>query len=186
VKKLLLALLASLLLVVPTFAQTAPATPLTPDRVWAHLTEEFVLQGTFQRNVNNDIAGTVQAGWLHYVTDNTAIGTLVGYTRDTASDATGESAGAWYEYNLPNLKKGHLFLGGDASYLMGDLNDMASASTAMRFGYKLHVGDSSALRVSIEQQYPVLGTEGASGEPLKRTLFVVGFSMGVPQGAPVQ
>ena len=179
--KRFLILFVLLMLALPAFAQTPAPTPYVR---WGHLDEEIILNGTFARGLDNKIHGQLSAAWAHYVTESTEVGAVIAYMNDPGV-ASGQSAGGFYEYNLPNLRKGHLFLGGDASYLTGNWQDLATASATFRLGYKLHIGTSSALRVAVEQVKPIIGVTEES-DPLNQTRFVVGFSMGIKQNTVIQ
>lgn len=177
-KRITLSLMLMLLLAVPCFAQTAKKAP------WAHQTEELLLQGSAVRDQATsawqyDFGG----GWLHYVTDKTEIGAVVSFLSQDGS--TGSGAGPIYRYNLPKLKYGNLFLGGQAAVLGGDLSNEATGTAAAEFGYRLYVGQSAAVILSGKYQRAI-SPKVDGNTALDQAGVFLGFSVGKTPAATVQ
>jgi len=163
----------------------APVLADTASPVWKHKTEELLLSGSIVKDpatdhVNTDIAGA----WLHYATDQSQIGVSTSLSRKGAEG--GQGIGPAYYWNLPRLKKGNFFLGGSAEVLTGEVSDFAKAKAATDFGYRLYVGNSSALRVAAHLVKAINAESGAAADQIDSVGLVFGFSMGVSPGTTVQ
>ena len=172
----------------PAFAQEA-TTP-APAPVWTHGDDETILDVSFRRDELTDKwAGKLDVAWLHFVSDATELGAVAGYLNDPGTDLEGETVGGRYEFNLPGFRNGspgHFFLGGDLRYLLGGLDPYALAVAATRIGYKIHVGDSSAVRLALDFAKPVDPADQESADGLSQIGFTVGLSFGVKPGTTVK
>lgn len=177
-----LAFLLSLLLATTTIhAQTGSPIPPPKAPVWQHGTEEFLLEGNTAR-VDGHLQTNVSGGWLHYATDAIETGAIVALNR-TGADGTSSAGGAFF-YNFPQLKKGNFFVGGIGSGVSGLSGVPAELITSA--GYRLYVGKTAALRVHADWGNAVGTSSGADTSQVNQTRIFFGFSMGVPQGSPVQ
>ena len=154
----------------------AAAPAWADEHPWAHGDNEFILSFDFGRDDAGDrTVGDFTGAWSNFVTDRVQVGAATSFIRTDSASRGG--AGPFFEYNFPNLKRGHLFIGGDLQALTGDLSDQATMVAATRLGYKAHVGNSSAIRISAEFTEPV--NENGDADGLKRVGLSIGFSLGV-------
>lgn len=171
----LIPILALACMVVPLLAQDAPPA----EEKWQHGDDEIILDGKLVKDsVTKQWGADVTVAMAHYVTDQTEIGPIVSYAKDPVTSTDGAGLGAIYQWNLPDMRFGNFFLGGDAQYLLMDAGDLAPILAAGRFGYRLHVGDSAAIRVSIDLRRPV----SPDGEQAQDELSSVGLAFGVSFG----
>ena len=146
------------------------------DHPWKHGDNEFILSFDFARDQDADrVIGDFTGAWSRFVTDRVQVGAATSFIR--TDSGSGGGAGPFFEYNFPSLKKGHLFIGGDVQALTGDLSDQATMVAATRLGFKVHVGNSSAIRIAAEFKEPLDVQEDADG--LKQVGLTIGFSLGV-------
>lgn len=177
-RKLLLLLLMLGFCALPVLA----ADPVSP---WTHGDNEVLLQGSYAKSADtNEWSGDIEAGWLRFVSENQEVGTVFSLVKTEAGEE-GFSFGPIYEWNLVNLNKGHFFLGGDAQVLMSDLADLASLSTTGRVGYKLHIGKSSAIRLSFDYDKAVNEENDEMGDRINGFGFNVGVSIGFNKGTDI-
>lgn len=181
-KKLLVLFTLLLALSLPVLAQE----PVPPaDQPWSHAAQEIMFAGTFTRDAaTNHLDGRFAAYWATYVTDQTEIGAAMGYQGD-ASGVSGESAGLFYRYNFPRLKKGNFFMGGTAAAYTGDLRTLANASAMLEGGYRLYIGKHAAAFASV-QQTQAFGSVSPEGDLLNQTSLMFGFSTGFTPATPIQ
>ena len=168
--------LAMLLIAAPTAAQDAP---------WKHGDDEYAVDFKFTRsNTDGEWDSTLSGAWLHFATDRVQIGTAASFVRDEGEEGGG--AGPAFEYNFPALRRGHFFVGGDAQALAGEMSALASLRAAARFGYKVHVGNSSAIRIAFDAKRPINEADEDAGDRLREVGLTVGFSLGVTPQTTVQ
>lgn len=183
------ALFCALISLAPKLYAQEPAPP-SPAPVWAHGDDETILDVSFRKDELTDKwAGKLDVAWMHFVSNATEIGGVAGYVNDPTSDIEGETIGGRYEFNLPGFRNGspgHFFLGGDLRYLLGGLDPYAMGVAATRLGYKIHVGDSSAVRLALDFSKPIDAANQQSADGLSQLGFSVGLSFGMTPATQVQ
>ena len=134
------------------FIGAAPA--FTQDEtVWKHGTDAWIVGFSWDKVPGEPTVLELDGQWLHYASDRQAFGIALGLFN--AGETEAFMVGPAWEFNLPQLERGHFFLLTRAELLGGDANDFAAAMLAFGAGYKLHVGDSSAVRFTVDYREAV-------------------------------
>lgn len=168
------------------FAFSAPAFA-QEDPVWKHGTDAWIFGLAWEKNPGEDTLLQTDGQWLHYVTDQQAWGVSLSLLKvgDTESAAVGP---AW-EWNFPGLKKGHFFILTQAQIAAGDLSDVATALGVLGVGYKLHVGNSSAVRFTVDYSDTIDDADDApplADDLSGRYTLGIAIELGVNKSTPVQ
>jgi hypothetical protein len=180
------ALICALIALSPKLYAQEPAPAPAPAPVWAHGTDEMIVDVAFQRNqLLDQWAGRLNVAWAHYITDATEIGSIASYYKDPAT-LDGAGVGGFYEWNAPSFRFGHVFLGGDLQYLLGDMGQQALAVAATRVGYKLHVGEDAAVRFALDFKKAVSPSTDLAQDAGQQIGFTVGVSFGMKETTTVQ
>ncbi len=139
-KGMLVAAALCLFLFTPAEAQDEP--------VWGHGTNAVIFSLNWESREDAPTVFDTSGQWLHYTSDAHAFGVAL-----SVLDAGGASAagvGPAYEFNFPALKNGHFFVLSRVELLTGSAADIATGTGIVGVGYKLHIGDSSAVRLTLD------------------------------------
>jgi len=179
-KKLLAALFVLCLFAVPTFAQEDP--------VWGHGTDAWIFGLNWENREDQPTVFQTTGQWLHYTSDANAFGVSLSYL--AAGDVDAGGVGPAWEFNFPALQRGHFFVLTRAEFLTGDAADVATAVGILGVGYKLRVGNSSAVRLTLDYSDTIDGEPDAptAGAALMEQSYTFGvaFELGVNKNTPVR
>jgi hypothetical protein len=149
---------------------------ITPALNWQPGANEYVVSGTMIAGKDGaKTAFEANAAYMHFTTKHTEIGVATNVFR-SATGASAFTAGPRYEYNLPTLKWGNFFVGGDGTAMLVG-NDPTTYAAIGRVGYKYHVRQSSAFRVEFNIARPVGANAPDTGNAVSAA---IGYSFAAP------
>ncbi len=179
-KALLIGAALLLFLVAPAAAQDEP--------VWAHGTNAVIFSLNWESREDAPTVFDTSGQWLHYTSDAHAFGVALSVL--DAGGVSASSVGPAYEFNFPALKKGHFFLLTRLEAFTGDAADIATGTGIVGVGYKLHIGDSSAVRLTLDYSDALDMDDNApaAGAALleQSITFGIAIEIGMNKKTPIQ
>ena len=178
--KFALALALVVMVAGPVMAQDEP--------VWGHGTDAWIFDLSWETREDAPTVFRTGGQWLHYTSDTNAWG--ISLSMLDAGDVSASGVGPAYEFNFPSLKRGHFFINTALEFDGGDAADVALANGIVGVGYKFHIGNSSAVRLTLkysdtidqEDDAPALGAAVME----QSTVFGVAFELGVNKNTPIR
>ena len=146
--------------------------------------DAFAFDIAAQTSAGSGKAIDVRGTWLHYTGDHHRTGVNLLYLNK--GEAAGYGLGPSYEWVFADLKRGALFVGGDASMLGSDLGDAGNFAMATRLGYEFYAGQSAIVRLQGFWQDVVQPEPTETAAEIDSYGVLIGIALGVKPNTTVQ